>query len=195
MKRLTYNIEGFHITQDKQYGHLRTWDYPALGYAVIYPTVEAAEEAILGVFGAERAKLEKSLAARQPHPDAAKKAWNDKIGAFALIEERISKWEVFWSREKRPGCSTLSHAAVQIALEQRVAWREVRQVTRTTESGLEAVHELCDPGPWSEWHVPIGGATTYLPDLSLDVVPWTSHLIATRQEARAWMKVQLGVGL
>ncbi len=185
------DLIGYHITQDRQYGTLDIRKYQALGYAVFFPSVQDAEDAILEIFGHERRRIEESFAVRQPHPGTAKKAWDDKVGAFAIVEERIADWRVVWTRAPHTSGSVLSRAKVVIEVENRIAWREVHQITRTTDAGLEVVHELGDQGEWTDWHHPLSGSQTYLPSLSLDVVPWTSHLVASKREARAWLAKQL----
>lgn len=184
-------IIGYRINQNRDYGRLDSSDYQTLDYNTIFPTVEAAEDEISRIFRVERRRFENAIVVRQPTPGAAKKAWDDKVGAFAMIEERVSEWRVHWERESERFRIAISSAYVQIELEQRVAWREVRQVTRTTEAGLEVVHELGELGEWSDWHRPIGGNHTYTPHLSLEVLPWTGCLIASQREARQWMKAQI----
>jgi hypothetical protein len=185
------DLIGYHITQNRQYGTLDSRKYQALGYAVFFPSVQDAEDAILRIFSQERRRIEESFNVRQPHPGAAKKTWDDKVGAFAVVQERISDWRVVWTRAPHTSGSVLSNASVVIEVENRIAWREVRQITRTTDAGLEVVHELGEPGGWTDWHRPLSGSQTYLPSLSLDVVPWTSHIVAGKREARAWLARQL----
>lgn len=185
------DLIGYHITQDRQYGSIDTRRYEALGYGVFFPSIQDAEDAILDIFARERKRIEESFAVRQPHPGTAKKAWDDKIGAFALVEERIADWRVIWTRSPHTPGSILSRASVVIEVETRIAWRDVRQITRTTDDGLEVVHELCKPGEWSDWHQPLSGSQTYLPSLTLDVVPYTSHLMSSKRDARAWLSRQL----
>jgi hypothetical protein len=185
------NLIGYHITQDRQYGTLDIRKHQALGYAVFFPSVQDAEDAILEIFTRERRHIEESFVMRQPHPGVAKKAWDDKVGAFAVVEERIADWRVVWTRAPHTSGTVLSHASVVIEVENRIAWREVRQITRTTDAGLEVVHELGEHGEWTDWHRPLSGSQTHLPSLSLDVVPWTNYMIASKREAREWLKKQL----
>lgn len=187
------DLIGYQIRQDRQYGTLDSRKYQALSYAVFFPSVQDAEDAILEIFSKERRRIEESFNVRQPHPGTAKKAWDDKVGAFAVVEERISDWRVVWTRVPHTSGSVLSNASVVIEVENRIAWREVRQITRTTDAGLEVVHELGEPGEWTDWHRPLSGSQTYLPSLSLDVVPWMSHMVASKREARAWLAKQLEV--
>jgi len=185
------DLIGYHIIQDRQYGTLDIRRYKALGYSVFFPSVQDAEDAILEIFAHERRRIGESFVAHQPHPGTAKKAWNEKVGAFAMVEERISDWNVVWTRAPHTSGTVISHAEVVVEVQNRVAWREVRQVTRTTEAGLEVVHELGEPGEWTDWYWPLSGSQTYLPSLSLSVTPWTSHLIASKREARSWLARQL----
>jgi hypothetical protein len=187
------DLVGYHIRQDRQYGTLDIRQYPALGYAVFFPSVQDAEDAILEIFAHERRRIEESFIARQPHPGTAKKAWDDKVGAFAVVEERIADWRVVWTRTPHTSGSVVSNASVVIEVENRIAWREVRQITRTVDAGLEVVHEMGEPGEWTDWNRPLSGSQTYLPSLSLDVVPWTSHMVASKREARSWLAKQLEV--
>lgn len=181
------DLIGYHIAQERQDRYLDANTYPALGHAVVFPTVADAEDEIARIFERERRRVQESLAAGHIHPAAAKKAWDDKVCSCCFVEERVADWRVVWSRDPKPGRSWLSHAAVAVEIEQRIAWRDVRQVTRTTEGGLEVVHELGNQGPWTAWHRPLGGSSTWLPHLELMVVPWTMRMHGSAKAAKQWL--------
>ena len=179
---------GLHLGQ---YTHLDARNSPLLAYGVVWPTVDAAIMAVDEILTEQRHRFEAGLATRGPEPAAAKKAWDDKVGAFAVVEERVATWEHQWTREPQRGSTALATVRVLIRLERRVAWRPVRQVTRTTEAGLEVVHELGEPGPWSEWHPDPAGSRTYVPTLEISITPHALTMCGSPSDVRAWVNREL----
>ncbi|MFA5187434.1 MAG: hypothetical protein WC551_13225 [Patescibacteria group bacterium] len=182
-------LTGYRVQQSADYGHLDARVYHALDYYVYFPTIEAAESAIKAICDAERVRIEKTLKATNPTPASVKKSWEDKVGAFAIVEERIKKWDVLFSRGMIDNRSIVSRGEVSAVIEQRQAWREVKQITRTGASGLEVVHELGTPGKWSAWHSQFYNHSSMisLTQLMFDVVPWKCEIICTDDEERAWI--------
>lgn len=183
-------LVGYALSEDHQHGrHLEPRRHPALSWGVIFPTVEAAEAEAERIFAIERERFERALTCEGPTPEVLKREWDDKVRSSALVECRLSTWNVIWSRDPVPGRSYLSKGTVRIGYEQREAWRDVRQITRTTEAGgIEVIHALGEPGPWTEWHDVVGSPRHYVPHLELAVVPHALTFYGDRKAFASWGK-------
>lgn len=171
-----------------EHSSLRISDHPVLSPTVIYPTIEDAKEGVSRILAVEERRYRASLAATPPTPAAIKRAWDDRVGAAALVEYRVEQWRPVWSTDQQRWSTVVARVAVEIEIEQRVAWRDIRQVTRPTESGLEVVHELGEPSAWSEWHRPVAGSGPYVPSFELEILPSTWQVQASKKSLLAWAR-------
>lgn len=169
--------------------HYELWRYPEL--KTCYLEIQDARAAVHDILtrAYRRCYVARAEEANQRNiPYRAKKAWEDERRAACFTETEFTGFEVRWEEgDHRAQC--VATGMIELSWRTRYRWREVRQRTVLASDGTitEIVHELGEPGEWSEWRLQ-GDAVVPTCVLSVDIFR-RELILDQRPKIKEWVSI------
>lgn len=169
--------------------HHELWQYPELKccYLEISDARAAVHDMLTRAYRRCRKKGAEA-ANRLNITFVAKKAWEDERRAACFTETEFTGFEVRWEEgDHRARC--VATGILDSSWRTRYCWREARQRMVLADDGTitEIVHELSEPGEWSEWRLQ---GSTAAPTFALSVDIFRRELVLDqRPKVKEWVPI------